>query len=105
MGRIKNNKKVFLALVISFVLSFAIILATAVPESYDYSTGDICTEDIYATRDIEDKVTTQRRKDAAASQVENQYSVDFKINEDQLSKLQQCFAAITEARNMDLPLA
>ena len=105
MGRIKINKRVFIALIISFVLSFAIVLTSAVPESYDYGAGDICTEDIYATRDIEDRVTTQRRKDAAASQVENQYSVDFKINEDQLSKLQQCFAAITEARNMDLPMA
>ncbi|MDO5477707.1 MAG: HDIG domain-containing protein [Clostridia bacterium] len=104
MRRLKTNWKVFLALAISFVLSFAIILTSSVPESYDYTTGDICTDDIYATREIEDKVTTQRRQDAAASQVENQYSVNFQVNEDQLTKLQNSFAAITEARNMEIAL-
>ncbi|MBQ2942807.1 MAG: HDIG domain-containing protein [Clostridia bacterium] len=105
MRKIKNNLKVSLALLISFVLSFLIILISAVPESYDYNTGDVCTEDIYATREIEDKVTTQRRRDAAANQVENQYSVNFQVNEDQLTKLQNSFAAITEARSMELSLA
>ncbi len=104
MIRVKNNLKVFLALGISFVLSFLIILTSAVPQSYDYSAGEVCTEDIYATREIEDKVTTQRRKDAAANQVENQYTVNFQVNEDQLSRLQSSFAAITEARNMELAL-
>ena len=42
------------AVVLSFILSFGIILGASVPESYDYKEGDIVTEDIYAPREIED---------------------------------------------------
>ena len=105
MRGIKKNWKIFLAMLLSFLLSFTIILVSSVPESYDYKVGDICTDDIYATREIEDKVTTQKRRDAAANQVEAQYSVNYQINEEQLSKLQKTFASVSEARSMELTTA
>ncbi len=105
MKNLMSNWKVILALLLSFALSFGIILISSVPESYDYNSGEICTEDIYATREIEDKVTTLRRKEAAANQVEPQYSVNYQTTEDQLSKLQKMFASVTEARSMELALS
>ena len=105
MRKLKENWKVVLSLVLSFVLSFVIILTSSVPESYDYTVGDISTDDIYATREIEDKVTTQKRRDAAANQVEDKYTVNHQVTEDQLSKLQNMFSSVTEARNMELTLA
>lgn len=105
MIRIKENWKVYVSLVLSFVLSFLIIMASAVPASYDYAAGDISTDDIYATREIEDKVTTLKRREAAANQIEKQYAINYQITEDQLLRLQNMFASVSEARNMELSLS
>ncbi len=105
MKGLRNNLKVVIALALSFAFSFGIILVSSVPESYDYTEGDISTEDIYATREIEDKVTTQKRRDTAAAQVENKYVINYQLNEEQLSKLQKLFGSVTEARSMELTVA
>lgn len=71
-----------LAIVIAFALSFVIILAVFMPEGYDFSVGDICTVDIYAPRDIEDRVTTESRRRVASEKVTPQYRVDYAMKEE-----------------------
>lgn len=88
----------------AFALSFVIILGVSVPESYDYSVGDICEADIYAPREIEDAATTKRRREAAASQVEEQYKINYELTDDLEGQMQSLFASVNEVRSMNLNL-
>ncbi len=105
MNNGKIGLKVYIALILSFAISFGIILGVSIPESYDYAVGDIATEDIYATREIEDKVTTTRRKEAAASQVGIQYKINYELNEKMFENLQKALDSVLQARGMELALA
>lgn len=101
----KNSSLIrWIIVVSSFVLSFAIILGVSVPESYDYRTGDICEADIYAPREIEDSATTNRRREAAAAQVEPQYKIDYDLTGDAEEKIQQLFASVSQVRAMNITL-
>ncbi len=101
----KFGLKVYLALMLSFVISFGIILGVSIPESYDYSKGDIATEDIYATREIEDKITTTRRREAAASQVGIQYKINYELNEKMFENMGKDLDSVLEARGMEIPIS
>lgn len=101
----KNSSLIrWIIVVSSFVLSFSIILGVSVPESYDYRTGDICEADIYAPREIEDSATTNRRREAAAAQVEPQYKIDYDLTGDAEEKIQQLFASVSQVRAMNITL-
>lgn len=100
---VKNQKLIAWILIIaSFFASFSVILGVSVPESYDYKAGDICEEDIYSPREIEDTVTTNRRREAAASQVGMKKRIDYNITEDAEENLNAVFSAVSEARAMEI---
>lgn len=104
MKKIKSAFTRWILVSVSFLISFVIILGVTVPESYDYKEGDISETDIYAPREIEDTVTTKRRREAAASQVTPQYTINYELNSDLEDKLQSLFAAVNEVRRMNLSL-
>lgn len=88
--------------IISFAASFAVIFTAAIPQSYDYKAGDICEEDIYAPREVEDKATTNRRREAAAAQVGRKTKINYDITADCEEELGLLFTAVSEARSMDI---
>ncbi len=67
--------------VLLVLLTFAVLvgayIASGLTVQYDVTVGNICPEDIFATRNIVDNLTTRERKNAAAESVENVYTVDF----------------------------
>lgn len=85
----------------AILLSLAIILIVSVPEVYEFSVGDICTKDIYAPRDIEDRVTTESWRDAAAAKVEMQYRTDYSISDQAKQKMEAFFGICDTARRMN----
>lgn len=102
MKKSKLGIKNAIAVVIAFVISFMIILTASVPESYDYHEGDICVSDIFSPKEIEDSATTERRREAAASQVEDKYSINYELNEDLSDKITNVFTSVNEVRSMDI---
>lgn len=104
MRKIKTSFTRWILVSVSFLIAFIIILGVTVPESYDYKEGDISQTDIYAPREIEDTATTKRRREAAASQIKPQYTINYELNGDLEDKLQSLFAAVNEVRSMNLSL-
>ncbi len=102
MKGLRKDWKVTVALLLSFVISFAIILFASVPERYDYSEGDICLEDIFAPREMEDRVSTENRRELAARQVEDQYSLNYRITEIKAEELGDALDTIGERKNAEL---
>ncbi|MDP4132964.1 MAG: HDIG domain-containing protein [Bacillota bacterium] len=100
MIRPKRYTKRIIAIA-SFIISFAIILGVAMPTSYDYRVGDICEGDIFATREVTDTITTNRKRDSAAEQIKDKFSINYELNEENEKKLQDFLATINEARSMN----
>ena len=60
---------------------FALILTGITPDQYEIYVGHPASKTIYATQDVEDVVTTQALRDAAANAVEPSYkNVDPSVN-------------------------
>ena len=91
-------KCVFTALLGIAVMAVMFCLAIA-PERYDLKVGAIAFKTITASKDVEDEITTQRRRDDAARQVEPSYHpkdgvtdtvmTDLRAVFDELRKVQQ----------------
>ena len=103
MKRRIKSWKTLIALVLSFVISFAIILIASVPESYDYKEGEAWEGgDVFAPREMEDVITTQNRREAAANQVEDQYSTNNEITKEKEYELKYILDIIKESKNIKL---
>lgn len=61
---------------ICFIFALLITFNGAIPVKYDIRTGDVSSIDVFAPRDIEDKITSNRMRDAAENGVTQQYDID-----------------------------
>ena len=83
----------------AFLLLFIMLLTGVTPDQYDISVGQPASKTIYATKDVEDTVTTNALREAAANAVEPSYkNADAGTNGTVLSNLQAEFAALSEIR-------
>ena len=87
-------RAVLIALATYFVL-FALISAAITPERYDIRIGAPASVTILASRDVEDTVTTEMLRDAAAAQVDLSYrSVDRSVTVEVTSLLDRQFSQL-----------
>ena len=70
--------------------SIAIVCAGITPQRYDLSLGQSAPEDIVATKDIEDALTTEQNRKAAMDAVQTVYVLDA-------DKAEECLQNITAA--------
>ena len=83
----------------AFLLLFAMLLTGVTPDQYDISVGQPASKTIYATKDVEDTVTTNALREAAANAVEPSYkNADAGTNGAVLSDLQAEFSALNDIR-------
>ena len=79
---------------------FALILTGITPDQYEIYVGHPASKTIYATKDVEDVVTTQALRDAAANAVEPSYkNVDPSVNAVVLSDVHSAYDAIVALRS------
>ena len=86
---------------ICMVLITIIIIKGIIPEKYNLNEGDISSLDIYATRDVVDKIETEKLKEKAAEAVEPKYDIDYEISQKSKSELQDYFKEAEEARKSE----
>ena len=83
----------------AFLLLFTMLLTGVTPDQYDISVGQPASKTIYATKDVEDTVTTNALREAAANAVEPSYkNADAGTNGAVLSDLQAEFSALSDIR-------
>ena len=86
--------------IITMLLLFVLILAGISPDQYDIHKGQPASKTIYATKDVEDTVTTEEMRAAAANAVEPSYkSVDSSVNAAVLEDVQGSFDRILDLRS------
>ena len=93
-------KKPFNAIII--VLCFALCCLTLIqgvePVKYDITVGEASPADIYASRTVVDRVTTDRQKDEAEAAVQYQYELDNSVTQRADRDLANIFIEIAEER-------
>ncbi len=71
-----------IAVMLATFAAFSMIIAAAItPESYDLKPGDIAPENIPATKDVEDTVSTEARREREAASVDPIYTLNSTVDE------------------------
>ena len=85
---------------ITFLLLFALMVTGVTPDQYDIHVGQPATKAVYATKDVEDSVTTEALRTAAANAVEPSYkSVDTSVTSVVVSDMEGLFGHLASIRD------
>jgi len=95
---------VYLIIAICFGIVFLTLASGVAPVKFDVKTGDTAPNDIYATREVVDRVTTEKQREVAATAVEKQYALDNDVTLSADRELANIFLDIANARQDDEPL-
>lgn len=102
----KNNQKThtekrriidvrcLLVILAATVVIYLLYLAVCSPKRYDLKVGSISHETINATKDVIDEVTTEEKKNSAASAVEPTYHFQDGVTEEVMYDLNQIFSEL-----------
>ena len=94
-SRLNGVIRAVLISLVTFLLIFVLILAGISPDTYDIHIGEPASKTVYATKDVEDTVTTEQLRVAAANAVEPSYkSVDASVNSAVLEDMKRSFDAL-----------
>lgn len=77
MSTIRNRILCISIVILTFAVLVGTYISSGLSTQYEIEPGSICPEDIYATRNIVDNVTTQERKAAARAGVKDVYTTDY----------------------------
>lgn len=97
---LKQRILCILMIVLTFASLVGTVIAAGFSTQYEIVVGDVCPEDMYATRTIIDTVTTQARKAAAADSVEDVYTTDFGAVDLAASRIKDALTAIRSDREL-----
>lgn len=75
------------------------LIASGFSVQYEVSVGSVCPEDIYASRQVIDTVTTAARRKAASDAVEEQFNIDFNAYDIASDKIRDTITALRSSRD------
>ena len=83
----------------TYIALFAMFYVGSTPEQYDIQVGVPAPTQIKATKDVQDTVTTEALREAAAAAVEPSFkSVDPSVVTDVMAELNVCFDSLKDLR-------
>lgn len=88
----------FLILFITFCIAVGSVIASGMPQQYEIKVGEVCPEDIYASRTIIDSVSTKQRRENAKAGVEDVYVIDPDLTDSSVEKVNKAISSIYTAR-------
>lgn len=88
--------------VVSFLLSFFLVLTGLRPTQYEIAPGKAAPADIYANREIVDEVTTEKRRAEAEENLTKQYDIFPEITEESMQKLRNILS-FAERQRLAIP--
>lgn len=96
-----KNHEIFVntvVMAISFILVFLLFIQTTSDQIYDLASGDVAKKDIYLTKDVVDKVSTQAIKSRAAQSIEPIMVIDFNKQVESKKQLNDFFGRLLELK-------
>ncbi|MBQ8808360.1 MAG: HDIG domain-containing protein [Clostridia bacterium] len=94
-----NNALHSAVTILSLMLIIFVVLFSHETSQVEISVGEASSQDVYATRNIVDKVTTEKHRKAAANSVEDVYMPNDNITNESFEKVNGFFAVAMALRN------
>ena len=85
---------------LTYALMLVICLLAIAPEKYDLHVGDVAPKTITASKDTVDEITTERRRQQAASAVSPVYYKDDTISDTVLAEMESAFSELRAVREL-----
>ncbi len=99
ISRLSSVIRCVLTGILACLLIFLLLLTGVTPDQYDIHVGQPASKAVYATKDVEDTVTTEALRQAAADAVEPSYkSADPSVTNAVLQDLEQTYQQIQVLR-------
>ncbi len=98
MITLKQKIICFTIIIITFGIIIGTVIASGMPQQYEITVGQVCPEDIYASRNIVDAVSTKARRVSAAEGVEDVYVTDSSLTDASIEKVNKAISEIYTAR-------
>ncbi len=93
-----------LIIAVAYILLATMLVLGATPEQHDIQVGSPAPMDILATKDVNDVVTTEEHREAAAAMVEPSYkSIDFSVVGTVTADMETVFSQLTALRSNGSP--
>lgn len=89
--------------VISFMVSFLLVLTGLRPTQYDIAPGKTAPADIYAGRETVDEVTTEKRRSEAEVNLQKQYDISSDLTQEAQRILSDILGFATSERTVSPP--
>ena len=93
-----SSAKCTAVIILGTVLLFGLFALACVSDRYSLQAGDIAHQTITATKDVEDTVTTEQHRKAAAAAVEASYHLQEGATEEVLMSLDDLFAELSHVQ-------
>ena len=93
-----NSAKCAAVIIAGTVLLFCLFALACVSARYSLQAGDIAHQTIVATKDVEDAVTTEQHRKAAAAAVEASYHLKEGATEEVLMALEDLFSELAQVQ-------
>lgn len=102
----KTKKRIrrLLAFLCTFIIVYAIEISVVAPQKYDYSVGDIASNDIKAPRDTIDEDATKEKIEEAISKVADKYTVKAEVQEEAEKNIEELFSKLNSLSSMNITL-
>lgn len=94
----KKRFACFCIILMTFVIIIGTVISSGRQEQYEITIGQVCPEDMYASRNIVDNVTTKERKDKAMSSVDDVYVTDIGLADAAVEDVNEALSSIYTAR-------
>lgn len=93
-------KQILLALAFTLLMYF-IVGSSMAPERVIVKVGDLAPEDIRATKEMVDEITTEQQKEEAMKRVEPRYRVETSVQVKIKNDISSFFITLKEVRNLE----
>jgi len=80
--------------VVCFALLFVTFSTSLKPDTFEISAGQLAPKDIRATREVIDRVTTERLRDERAALVKDVYELDDGVLAEMLDQIEKAYSAV-----------
>ncbi|MDO4548483.1 MAG: HDIG domain-containing protein, partial [Clostridia bacterium] len=100
-SRIDMHKPLFnrlMIVLVAFLTLFTMLAAMLTPQRYDITAGEVSSRTITASKDVEDRLTTQRLQDEAVRSVSPSYISDDTVQPEVLANMQSAFTKLLQFR-------
>ena len=97
--RIKLKSKIALVIVVTFIISYILLITAVAPHKYDLRVGEIAMSDIKATRETVDETASEQKLQQAIDNVDKQFTLKSEVKKQALANIESLFNKLEDVLN------